>query len=81
MFENISMMLKLRSAWSTFSSNHPGVAGFISQAGKRGVEEGSIIDVKITYPDGTHLETNMRVTASDLELMQTLKEIAAQKNK
>lgn len=76
MFENIDMMFKLRRIWSDFSSNHPGVAGFIGQVGRRGIGEGAVIDLKITYPDGSHLETNMRVNASDIEMMEKLKELS-----
>ena len=79
MFENIDMLLKLKKAWGTFSSNHPGVAGFFTQVGKRGVGEGAVLDMKITYPDGTHLETNMRVNESDIELVNMLRELAAKK--
>ena len=79
MFENIEMMLKLKKAWSTFSSSHPGVAGFLGQIGKRGIGEGAVLDMKITYPDGTHMETNMRVNQSDIELMNMLRKLAAKK--
>lgn len=80
MFGNLDMIFKLKKAWSTFSANHPGVAGFIGQAGKRGIGEGTVIDLKFAYPDGTHLETNMKVKPEDIELMQMLKELA-DKNK
>ena len=81
MFENIEMLFKMKKAWSTFSSNHPGVAGFFGQIGRRGIGEGAVLDMKVTYPDGTHMETNMRVTQSDLELVQMLRELAAKQQK
>lgn len=79
MFENIEMLLKLKKAWGTFSENHPGVAGFFKQISKRGVGEDAVLEMKISYPDGTHLETNMRVNQSDIELVNMLRELAAKK--
>ena len=81
MFENIEMMFKLKKTWGTFSKNHPGVAGFFGQVGRRGIGEGAVLDMKISYPDGTHLETNMRVNQEDLELVQMLRELAAKQQK
>lgn len=81
MFENIEAAMKMRKAWTTFSANHPGVAGFLGQLGRRGIGEGAVLEMKVTYPDGTKLETNMRVTASDLELIDSLKEFAAKQQK
>ena len=40
---------------------------------KNGIKEGTIIDINITGPDGQVMGTNIKVTASDLELFENLK--------
>ena len=59
-------MMKFSGLWSTF----------IAAASRKGVlAEGSIIAMQITTPDGETLETNLKVTASDLELIQQIKKM------
>ena len=38
MFENIEAMMKMRSAWSKFSSNHPKFSAFLMDVGRSGAE-------------------------------------------
>ena len=63
-------MMKFSGLWSTFTANHPKFPKFIAAASRKGVlAEGSIIAMQIT------LETNLKVTASDLELIQQIKKM------
>ena len=39
---------------------------------RSGVGEGSVIDITVTLPDGRTLQSNMRVTAEDVELIKDL---------
>ena len=69
-------LMKLLSMWNTFKSNHPKFPKFMTAASSPGViTEGTILEMKITTPDGKNLETNLKITASDLELVQQLKNI------
>ena len=72
---NPAIFLKAMEAKNRFESNHPKFAQFVGDMLGSGVEEGSVIDVKITRPDGTVVSTNMKVQASDLEMLQYLKEM------
>ena len=76
MFENIEAMMKLRSAWNTFSSNHPKFSAFLGEVGRKGAPEGTVLEIHLKYPDGRVLSSNMRVTASDLELIESLRTLA-----
>ena len=38
--------------------------------------EGTIIEIHMEYPDGRTLNSNMRVSASDIELIESLKSLA-----
>lgn len=67
--------MKLKQAWDTFTGNHPKFPGFLNAMRARGVHEGDIVAISVTGPDGKTMETNIRVTASDLELFETLKNL------
>lgn len=72
---DISALLKLRSAWSTFTANHPRFPGFISAVKNKGIAEGMMIEIAVTYPDGTSMKSGIKVKQSDLELLGTLADI------
>ena len=46
----------------------------MSAAFAGGIQEGTIIEMKVTKPDGTEMTTNLKVNQSDLELLQELRE-------
>lgn len=68
-------LFKIKGAWDKFTKNHPKFPQFISAVQKKGIREDSIIEIKVTDPDGTELCTNIRVTSSDLALFNELKGI------
>ena len=45
---------------------------------KNGVGEGSVIDIKITLPDGRELESNLKVSAEDVEFLKNVGELGGQ---
>lgn len=69
---NFSDMMQVMSAWNTFKSNHPKFPAFCKAIGKKGIREESIIEITVTLPDGEKIATNLKVQASDLELIHTL---------
>lgn len=71
---DIGGIMKLRQAWGRFTSNHPKFPGFLNAVKQKGVHEGDIVEIAIRGADGKTLETNIKVTASDLELFESLKE-------
>ena len=74
---NIEAIMKLKGAWDAFKRNHPMFPKFIKAVRKNGITEGTVIDITITYPDGTKHQTNVKVTESDLELYESLKTFGA----
>ena len=72
---NIQALFKLKSAWDTFSGNHPKFPAFLNTVARQGIEEGTVIAFSVTRPDGEVLESNLKLTASDLELFQSLKDL------
>lgn len=65
---NPMMMIKLKTMFDKFRINHPKVIGFFSAASNK-VAKDSVIEIKLTSPEGETILTNMRVTDDDIELM------------
>ena len=49
--------MKITGAWNTFKSNHPKFPAFCQAVSRKGLKEGSIIEIAITTPavSYTHL--------------------------
>lgn len=65
--------MKLQSAKKQFDKNHPKVAPFMKAVEQRGIQEGMVIGLTVTMPDGEELSSNIKVQQSDLELLNSLK--------
>ncbi|MCR5487395.1 MAG: hypothetical protein K6F35_07665 [Lachnospiraceae bacterium] len=70
---NPQSMLQLMGMINTFRTSHPKFASFIGMFIRDGIPEGSIIEITVTKPGEDPVTTNMKVTASDEELLQSLK--------
>lgn len=70
---DFKMLLKLKGLWDRFTKNHPKFPNFIKEFRKRGIKEGCILDLKITYPDNVEVEANIKVTSDDLAIIDELK--------
>lgn len=72
---NPSVLFKIKGAWDTFSANHPKFPLFVKAVGQSGIKEDSIVEIAVTTPEGKRLETNVKLTASDMELIDILKNL------
>ena len=68
-------MFKIKDALSRFTSNHPKFVAFMSDTFSSGIPADSIIELTVTKPGQNAVTTNIRVTQSDLELLEELKEL------
>lgn len=73
---NPASMMKLMSARKQFTDNHPRFAAFMQAMFSGGIKEGTVLEITVTKPGEHPVTTNMRVQQSDLELLQSLKEMA-----
>ncbi len=55
------------------------MAPFLKDVGEHGFREGSVVEVKVTTPEGRDYITNMRVTRDDVETAQILHGLTAEK--
>lgn len=69
-------LMKIMGIWNSFKANHPKFPKFMAAAAQPGViSANTILEMKITTADGRTLETNLKITESDMELIQQLKNI------
>ena len=74
---NPNALFKIKGAWDTFTANHPKFPLFVKAVNEHGVQEGTIIEIAITTPEGQVINTNVKLTASDMELFESLKQIGS----
>ena len=72
---NISAIWKLKGAWEKFTAVHPKFPLFLEAMQKKGIAEGTVIAISFTDVEGKTIETNLKVTASDIELYESLKDL------
>ncbi|MCQ2486976.1 MAG: hypothetical protein MJ129_03505 [Clostridia bacterium] len=69
---DFSALMKLKQAWDTFQQNHPNFPKFLNDVKSRGVQEGTEIAIDITYPNGQHVRSTIKVKPSDVALFNSL---------
>ena len=70
---NPAKYFKMKALWDRFTANHPKFPKFLQAAAQSSIGEGTIIEVKITKPNGDEIASNLRLTADDMELFRELK--------
>ena len=72
---NFQSLLQLKSLWQRFTDQHPKFPDFL-RAAQPDLKEGSVIAFSITTPEGKIIESNLKVTSTDLELIESLKQMS-----
>lgn len=72
---NPMMLMQLKTSWDRFVQNHPKFPKFWNAAYQKGLTEGTVVEFKVTTPEGTELSSNLRLTADDMELIRQLWDI------
>ena len=73
---NPAAIFKIKSAWEKFAGNHPKFPMFLQAAAGSGIKEGYIIEVKITDTEGKTICTNVKLTESDMDLIDVIKDMS-----
>ncbi|MCD8118546.1 MAG: hypothetical protein LUE29_03525 [Lachnospiraceae bacterium] len=71
---NPKTIMKLMNARNELFDRHPKLSGFL-QAAQGELQEGAVIDLAITAPDGHVIKTNMKIQPEDMQLLESLKDI------
>ncbi len=72
---NPATMMKLMSAEKKFNANHPKFIAFLKYVLAGGFEEGTVVEIMVQKPGQDPVTTNLKVTESDLELFESLKDL------
>ena len=72
---DFTKIFALKQCWEVFKGNHPKVPEALAQIKEKGFCEGQEIAIAIRYPDGTEVKTGIRVKNSDLNLLNTIKDV------
>lgn len=72
---DFSSVMKIKGAWDTFSRNHPKFMPFMQAVGREAIGDGTIIEIKVTSPEGKEFNTNMKLTQSDLDLFAQIQKM------
>lgn len=68
-------LLQLQGAWTQFKANHPKFPRFLSAVCQKSIKEGTVIEFRVTTPDGRETASNLRLKADDIALFQELQEL------
>ncbi len=68
-------IMKMMKAKNTFTANHPKFVSFLQYAFGSGIPADSVIEITVTKPGQEPVTSNIRVLQSDLELLDSLKDI------
>ena len=67
--------MKMGERLRIFREQHPKVEGFVLNYLTGGLEVGTVIEMKVTRPDGRSAVCNLRVTEEDLETLALLRQL------
>lgn len=70
---NPMALLGLKSDFDRFQNNHPKFIQFVKALTRTGIQEGTVMECKVVTADGQEFQTNIKITADDLELIERLK--------
>ncbi|MDE5867023.1 MAG: hypothetical protein K2H31_10555 [Lachnospiraceae bacterium] len=74
-FQNPAAILQMMNLWNKFKQNHPKFPKFMTAVYQNGIKEGSIIEINVTTADGQSLNSNLKISADDMELIEQLKKL------
>ncbi len=74
---NPLQIMKIKTQLNNFRKRHPGFTAFIRAVRRKGLPEGSVVDLKVTSPDGETVTTNFRVTQEDLDFISMISELGS----
>lgn len=78
---NPLMLLKLRSRVEVFHQDHPKVLPFLKKVSAEALEEGGVLALSVTRPDGKAYSSNIRINANDVETVRMLLELLNNEDK
>lgn len=72
---NPAKLLKLKKSWETFTYNHPKFPMFLKAVQRKGLEDGTVMEINITSPQGDKMTTNIKLNSIDIDLIKEITNI------
>ena len=72
---NPAKLMSFKKDWDGFQQRHPKFVKFAIAVAQSGVSEGSIIEVKVTTPDGKEMESNMKLSQEDIDFIKSFQKV------
>ncbi|MBR3077845.1 MAG: hypothetical protein IKQ54_10900 [Oscillospiraceae bacterium] len=72
---NPAKLLQLKKQYSAFLDRHPKFMRYLAYITDHYMEEGSVMDVTVTAPDGRSLHGNAKLTAEDVAFLQEVRQM------
>lgn len=75
---NLTQLAKLQTLkkhLENFRNNHPKFPRFLDAVYRDALEEGSLIEIRVTSPEGKNYVTNLRVQKEDLDFLKALSDL------
>lgn len=74
--QNPAAIFQLMNLWGRFQKNHPKFPKFLSAVVRNGIKEGSIIEIKVTTAEGESFDSNLKINAEDMEMIEQIKNMS-----
>ena len=74
-FRQIAMIQKLKSDVNRFRANHPKFPAFLDTIQKNAMQNGTIVEITVTTPDGRRYESNLKLKQEDLDLLEMFRHL------
>lgn len=65
-------LAQLKTSWGQFKQNHPKFSSFWKAVYKNSLCEGTVIEFKVTTPEGKELASNIKLRESDLKFFEDI---------
>lgn len=66
------IMNEAKKRMDMFNADHPKVVPFIEMLKEKALKEGTVVEMRVTDPDGKEYVSNIRLTATDVETVKLM---------
>ena len=63
-------LMKMKERLDLFSQQHPRFGMFLRDVGERAVMPGTVLEIRVTTPEGKEYITNIRLTQDDVQTIE-----------
>ena len=64
------ILTEIKKRFDMFNNDHPKVVPFLNMLKSKACREGTIVEIRVTDPDGQEYVSNVKLTANDVETIK-----------